>query len=1065
MNQKTKSGLIILALFLFSCLWAGAQNGQMRISGRILDQNGQPIPGSSVRQSGTTNGAVTSTDGTYSLTVPAGSVIEAESLGYETRTATVTAGQSVYNFTLSEESLELDETVVVGYGTQRKRLVTGSTINVTSEQLERQSMTQVAAALYSSVPGVNIVQSSGQPWSEYTITIRGLNTTGSGRSPLIVIDGVAGGDMRSLNPDDIESIDILKDAASSAIYGARASAGVVLITTKQGQKGRISVTYNGYMGIQEAHLNGVHPVGATEYLDLLDRSFVDSGMLQPGEHYYNYDLVMPVQKEWIDKGLWDGTDWLQEGINKHAPTINHSLNVNGGNDLIRYALGLSKSYTEGTLGAPKHMFYDRTTIRLNTEVSLWRKGDRDILRFGENATLSITDSNGASVGGRGNTVGQMLYYTPLLPAWELDGKTLYTYESQVRDNWSAKDGAYNLLERAVLDDTESQGYRIQGNAYLIFTPHRDWTVKSTFGFRRNSSFSRSWTPEYILSGSSFHDYDEVSQSASVSSGWTWENTVNWRHMFGSHSLEALVGQSIEATGWGMSVGGSRQQTRLETWEAANLSSSDSDISDSTVSISGGNTIPYVQLFSFFGRVNYDYKNKYLLTLIMRADGSSNFAKGHRWGYYPSASAGWIITEEDFMSGVRKWMPYFKFRASWGQNGNANVSAFQYSSNVSLKGVYDFTSTGTSVSTGAVPDNLPNPDLKWETTEQTDIGFDAKFARNRLGVTFDWYRKDTKDWLVRAPVLKSYGADPPMINGGAVRNAGLELSLSWNQRIRDFNYSLSVNGSYNKNTVLYINNSEGIIKGSTNVIAQNIAAYPTQEVRVGYPLGYFPGLASEGIFQNQAQIDEYNAKGYSFIDGYANALPGDVIWIDQNNDGIYDKNDVVEIGNPHPDYNLGFNINLNWKGFDLAVSGSGAFGMQVLQSYRSFSDTPTHNYTTNFVKRLWTGEGSTNSFPRFGHGNHNNFMANKFVGDIWCFDADYVKFRNITVGYDFKRLIKALPVNSFRLYFTGQNIFTITKYDGMDPEVGYGGGVSWSSGIDVGYYPAPKVYLAGINIKF
>ena len=1064
MNLKTKTGVVIWTLMLVSCLWAGAQ-AQVRISGKVLDQSGQPIPGSSVKQAGTTNGVVTMTDGSYTLNVPVGSTIEAESLGFETQTAVIQQGQTVYNFTLAEESLELDDVVVVGYGTQRKRLVTGSTINVTSDQLQRQSMTQVTGALYSSVPGVNIVQSSGQPWSEYTITVRGLNTTGSGRSPLIVIDGVAGGDLRSLNPDDIESIDIMKDAASSAIYGARASAGVVLVTTKQGQKGRVTVTYNGYLGIQQPRLNGVHAVGAAEYLDLLDRSFVDSGTQQPGEHYFNLDLVMPVQKQWMEKGLWDGTDWLKEGINKNAPTSNHSVNINGGNDLIRYALGLSKSYTEGTLGAPKHTFYDRTTVRLNSEISLWRSGSQDILRFGENATLTISESNSASTGGRGNTVGQSLYYTPLLPAYELDGKTLYTYESQVRDEWSVADGATNLLQSAKLSESEEKSYRVQGNAYLLFTPHPDWTVKSTFGFRWNSSFTRDWTPQYQLSGSSFHDYDSVSQSASMSSGWTWENTVTWKHEFGDHSVEALIGQSIEAQGWGMSVNGSRHYTRMETWEAANLSNSDSEINSGNISIGGGNTVPYNQLFSIFGRVNYSYKDRYLLTLIMRADGSSNFARGHRYGYYPSVSAGWIVTEEDFFNVNRNFMSYLKLRASWGQNGNANISAFQYSANVSLGGVYDFTHDGSSISTGAYPSIVPNPNLRWETTEQTDLGFDAKFVRNRLGVTFDWYRKDTKDWLLKAPVLGSYGTGAPQINGGAVRNAGLELALSWNHRIGEVSYSVSVNGSYNKNKVLSINNSEGIIHGSTNVIAQNVSAYNTQEARVGKPLGYFTGIASEGIFQSQKQIDEYKAKGYNFIDGYEKAQPGDVIWKEVVVDGVYDILDVVEIGNPHPDFNMGFSLSMNYKGFDLAVSGSGAFGQQVLQSYRSFSDTPTHNYTTNFVKRLWTGEGSTNSFPRFGHGNSNNFLCNRYLGDIWCFDADYVKIRNITIGYDFKQIIKKLPVTSLRLYFTGQNLFTFTKYDGMDPEVGYGGGVSWSSGVDVGYYPAPKTYMAGLSIRF
>ncbi len=1055
---------LTVALLSLCSVVVMAQN--KRISGKVADANGDPVIGAGVTQLGTTNGVVTDADGNYVFSVPDGATINVEALGYEPQQFRVVAGQNIYSVTLAESATELDETVVVGYGTQRKRLITGATINIDGESIQKQQTTNAIGALYSSVPGVNIVQSTGQSWDGYTITIRGLGTTGSA-SPLYVIDGVAGGSISSLNPADIESIDILKDAASAAIYGARAANGVILVTTKQGKRdSKVNVSFDASWGIQKANLNGIRALTAKEYVDTVNKAFVTAGVIEEGDCYPEVDeSLYPVQAEWIRKGIWNGTDWLNESVNKNAPVNNYVIGMNGGNDLVRFSLSYSKSYTEGTLGYPRKTWYDRNTIRLNTEISILRRANRDILKFGENATISAYYSSGISTGGiYGSTVHTALNYTPLLPAYDLDG-TFYTFEDQQRDGWDAKDGGYNLLESNSYGQREGKTYRLQGNAYLEYTPTRAWKFRSVLGYRYYSSFSRSYTPYYKLAGTNENKFDDVSQSGSVSNSYTWENTVSWTKAFGDHHVDGLLGASIEGTKWGMSVNGTIQDTRFHTWESANLSSTDAVVNDEMVSIGGSNTVPYNDLLSFFGRANYNFRDTYLLTLILRADGSKNFASGHRWGYFPSVSAGWIITNEDFMDWSRGFMDYFKFRGSWGQNGNCSIANFQYAATVELSAPYDFTHDGMSASTGAYPSIIPNPELSWETSEQTDLGFDARFFRSRFGVAFDWYRKDTKDWLVNAPASFEYGTGAPVINGGAVRNQGIELGLTWHDRVGDLMYSIGVNGSHNRNEVLYIDNAEGIIHGASDVIAQNIGQYNSFEARPGKPIGYFTGFASEGIFQNQAQIDEYNANGYTFMDGYENAQPGDVIWIDQNKDGAYNVDDVVEIGNPHPDFNLGVNFSLQWKGFDLAVNGSGAFGQQVLQSYRSFANDDVSNYATNFMARLWTGEGSTNSFPRFTYGKHNNFYAKGFLGDIWAFDADYFKIRNITFGYDLKRAIKILPVSSLRVFFTGQNLFTFTKYDGMDPEVGYGGGYSWTSGIDIGYYPSPKVFIGGISIKF
>ena len=1037
---------------------AFAQN--KTVHGTVVDSEGVPVIGAGVVVVGNASiGAVTDANGAYRLNVPARASLEFSCIGYASQVIPV-GDQTVIDVVLQEDSESLEETVVVGYGTQKKKLLTGATINISGDDIQKQSTTNALGALYSSVPGVNIVQQSGVPGASYNITVRGLGTTGSA-GPLIVIDGVAGGNLDVLNPADIESIDILKDAASAAIYGARAANGVVLVTTRQGKIGekKATVTFDAYTGFQQPNTNGVHGVTASEYLDLVKRAGLNE--------FDNIEETMPVQMQWIREGKWNGTDWFSESINKNAPTKNMVVGVTGGNDGVRYSLSFTKSYSEGTLGMPKPTYYDRTTVRANTFFTVLKKGNRDVIKLGENVIASITSSRGMSTSGRGSDVSNLLTKTPLLPAYDLDG-SIYTYAKQVRDNWDARDNEKNPLEENDIKESEGKGVRVQGNVYLEVNPIRELKLRTAFGFHATSNFSRSYTPVYQLTASDFKDYDSVSQSSSVSTNWTWELTANYRKTFAkAHTIEALAGTSIEATGWGMNLNGTRSSTKFGTWESANLGSVEGALtSDEHASMGGGNTIPYNNLVSFFGRLNYSYLDKYLLTLIVRSDGSCNFAKGHRWGVFPSVSAGWVVSSEPWMEGTKDWLSFFKIRGSWGQNGNCRIDNFQYTGTISLSGQYDFSYDQTNPVTAAYPDKIPNNNLSWETSEQTAIGFDSRFFRSRLGVIFDWYRKDTKDWLVTPPSMGILGASAASINGGAVRNSGVELSFTWNDHVGDLRYSLGINGSYNKNTVLYINNADGMIHGEKKIISENVAKEDGFRAEPGKPIGYFLGMASEGIFQNQDQIDEYKAKGYLFMNGYENAKPGDVIWINQNGDDKYDEKDCVEIGNPHPDFTMGFSISLQWKGLDFSVNGSGAFGQQVMQSYRQFALQDLQSFTNNLVARYWTGEGSTNKFPRYSSGSHNNFKCNSYNSDIFIQDADYVKIRNITLGYDFKQVFKNLPFQMLRIFVTGQNLFTFTKYDGMDPEVGSGApGYSWSSGIDTGFYPSPKVYMAGVSIKF
>ncbi|MBO6238244.1 MAG: SusC/RagA family TonB-linked outer membrane protein, partial [Bacteroidales bacterium] len=531
-------------------------------------------------------------------------------------------------------------------------------------------------------------------------------------------------------------------------------------------------------------------------------------------------------------------------------------------------------------------------------------------------------------------------------------------------------------------------------------------------------------------------------------------------------FDILAGQSLEKWGYGSSVNVTNSVSLFPgSFEHAYITNA--NVVDPAYTSIGGSPNGQGALSSFFGRLNYNYNETYLLSFVMRADGSSNFARGHRWGYFPSVSAGWVVTNEPFMGNVsRDFLSFLKLRGSWGKNGNCNISSFQYVATVAFDDPYYFDSKD-NPGIGAYPDIIPNEKVEWEKSVQTDIGFDARFFRSRLGLSFDWYNKDTKDWLVRAPSLLSYGTGAPYVNGGDIRNRGYEILLSWDDAVsRDFSYGFSATFSHNKNTVTRIANSEGIIHGPSNAIAQNTAEL--YRIQVGYPIGYFWGFAMDGIIQNEQDLKEYldrNCGGdaANSLQG-ADIQPGDVKFVDVNGNGKIDKDDTDKtmIGDPNPDYNLGLTLHLAYKGFDFSMNGYGAFGQQVAKSYRQFSDHPDDNYCTDVYTKYWTGEGTTNRYPRFTHGKHVNQSE---LSRVWIEDADYFKISRLSLGYDLKRAMKFLPVARFHLYVAAQNMFTFTKYSGMDPEVGFGNDTNWASGIDNGYYPSARSWQVGVNITF
>lgn len=1054
--KKVKVLFMMMALS-FVALTAAAQN--IVVKGTITDAtDGSPVPFASVVVEGTSVWTTSQNDGTYTIESPSTGVLSVSLLGYITQEVAV-EGRGVVNIQLAPEFDNLSESVVIGYGVQQKKLVTGSTIQVKGDDLSKLSTTSALGALQSQSPGVQITQNSGQPGQGFKVNIRGIGTIGDS-APLYVIDGVAGGDINALNPSDIESIDVLKDAASAAIYGARAANGVVLVTTRQGKEGRAVVSYDGYVGAQYvAKMPDL--CNAQEYIKLMDMAYTNSGSTP-----YNWSEVLPADLyAKIQSGEWKGTNWVEEMYNKGALTQNHSVNVAGGSADNKFSLGFSYTGQDGILGynkiEPVNAEYRRYTFRVNSDHVIIKRHGLDILKVGETLNFSFGTNSGIAEGDiYWNSVHNAIGATPLLPVYTYDeqGNVTGFYDEDAREaaGWKYDDNAKHPIG---MDYYSSRGrnisktYSLQASAYAELQPIKNLRIKSQFGYRFSGDSYRSYTMKYRLSGGQYEDYDEMSQSMYLGHKITWENTASYHFDINDeHVFDVVAGQSIEKWGMGEDISGtSANSIFINDFDRAYLDNAKPE-GMHQMSL-GGAPSSQGALASFFGRVNYSIKDTYLFSATVRADGSSNFARGHRWGIFPSVSAGWILTNEKWMQDASSWLDFLKLRASWGQNGNASISNFQYLTTIGLSSsaAYYYANKGVP-STGAVPGVLANPDVSWETSEQTNIGIDARFFNSSLGVTLDGYIKNTKDWLVQAPIAAVYGFKAPYVNGGDVRNSGVELAIDYSKRVGQFNWGINVNGSYNKNIVTRIANAEGIIHGEDDVLSQGTGEM--YRVQVGYPIGYFYGYKTAGIFQNQAQVDETKAK-------YEGAKPGDVIFVDANGDGEITDADRTMIGNPHPDFNAGLNLWFSYKGFDFSLTGYGAFGQQIAKSYRSFFDSPRENFTRDFLN-CWNGEGTSNRYPTLTLCNDANWSN---ISDIYIENGNYFKVSNVTVGYDFSRLFRKSFLSKARLYFTAQNLLTITKYSGMDPEIGYGFDEDWVSGIDLGYYPSARTFLVGVNISF
>ncbi len=1045
--------MCFLAMAMLLCFPASGVNAapasqeNLTVSGVVTSAADQlPLIGVSVQVKGTSNGSITDLDGNYSVSVASGQTLVFSYIGFKTQEIQIT-NQKTLNVVMEEDSETLDEVVVVGYGVQKKKLVTGATVQVKGETLAKMNTNSPLQAMQGQTPGVNISSTSGQPGESMKVSIRGLGTVGNA-SPLYLIDGV-GGDISTLNPADIESIDVLKDAASAAIYGAQAANGVVLITTKSGKAGKAQISFDAYYGWQ-TQARKADMLNAQEYMMIMDEQAVNSG--NAPYDWSSYESIYDANGNVYD------TDWVNSMFQNNAQTQSYTLGITGGSETSTYAMSLGYMSQEGIVGGKDVSNYERYNFRINSEHKLFK--DSDLLKVGEQVSFVYKMNNGISVGNQyNNTLRGAFGTSPLAPIYSDNNIYDSPYNDTTNSDWYNADGnPYGSM--MTNSNNENKDVTFSGNVYAELQPIKNLKFRTVFGAVYTTNEYRSFSPLYQFSIYSFNN-TRTSAAQNMSHGltMTWTNTATYDWTVGEHAFNALLGMEMSRYS-GTYLRGTTGMLRdgFDDWDHAYLDNGTATSADNGLG-AAGHPNDETRTVSYFARFGWNWKETYMINATVRTDGSSRFARGNRYGVFPSVSAGWTISNEAFMEDTHDWLDFLKLRVSWGQVGNQNIDNYQYTAPITSSNThYIFgNQVGADAQSGfwgAYPSRLANEDVTWETSEQTNIGIDARFLRSRLSLTADFYIKTTKDWLVEAPILATAGTGAPYINGGDVKNTGIELALTWNDQIgKDFSYNVGVNGAYNKNKVGDIPTEDGIIHGDINMLYDNTPEF--YRASNGHPIGYFWGYQTAGIFQNKQQIEDWRAAGNGILQ--ADLQPGDVIYVDQDHNGVIDDNDKVDLGNGTPDFTYGFNLGFSYKNFDFALNAYGAAGNQIVQSYRNHANSHS-NYTSAILGR-WTGEGTSNRIPRVTETNINWQFS-----DLYIQDGDYLRISNITIGYDFAKLINLKAISQARLYFQVQNAFTFTKYDGMDPEIGYGTS-DWVSGIDLGYYPRPRTFLVGVNLKF
>ena len=1045
---------IALVLFLaagFGCADAFAQNQTVR--GRVTDEAGTPVVGAGIMVQGTTVGTVSDLDGMYVLNqVPTNAILEFSSIGYESQTVAV-AGSSVINVVLREDTLLLDDVVVIGYGTQKKSVVTASIAKVSDDLLEKTSSIRVDDALKGLAAGVTVTSSSGQPGASSQVRIRGIGTINDS-NPLYIVDGMPiGGGIDYINPSDILSIEVLKDAASGAVYGARAANGVILVTTKSGQKGSARVQYDFTRGWQNPWKE-YDMMNATEYAIMMNRGALSDGKPFPYADPY---------------ALGEGTDWQREIFNYNAPEQTHQLSVSGGNDFVNYYLSVGYNEQEGIVGGNwNRSNYQRLTIRSNTNYSLLDKvSERSYLNkvtAGINLAYSRTKSTGITTNSEfGGPLGSALGMAPTLNPWYSEAESAAVLAEHPTARVDPRNGlAFTIVDGVIYNEMNNPLAELSmpgnvGNSDKFVTnfwgEFQIWDnirFKSSFGGDLSFWGNDWWTPAYYYSSKSGRDYSDAGSSFNRSFVWLLENTLSYDKEIGDHNFSVLLGQSAQSN-MGSSLSGSNKYLVEEDPYRASIAFTTGTQSNGDMSASGSVYSPH-RISSLFARLSYNYAERYLFQATVRRDGSSNFGPSYRFATFPSFSLGWNITNEDFVkSAGLSWLTTAKLRASWGKNGNESIGQYRYTTTISTGNNYPFGAGTAGVESGAKPNGFANADLRWEESEQTDLGIDLAFLRSALTFSADWYRKRTNGMLMTMPIPAYSGDSAPTGNVGIMDNRGWEFELGWKHNFRDLFVQLGANATYLKNELINLGNDTGF----SNYDSHKIGTLTRGEN--GYPFPFFYGWKTDGVFQNWNEVNSYVNSDGGLIQ--PKAQPGDTRFVDIDGNGLINDDDRTMIGKGMPDWTYGFNVYASWKGFDFSAIFQGVAGVQAMNVIRR-----TDLYYINLPKYMlncWTGEGTSDRLPRYTQSVDEN--ENWRSSDLWVEDAAYFRLKNAQLGYTLPQsLTQKIMINTLRLFVSGTNLFTFTKYSGFDPETSSGG---TSLGIDRGVYPQTRVYSLGVNVTF
>ena len=1031
-----------LVIFLLTICTTYAQVNT--ITGTVLDANAMPLPGANVLVKGTSQGTQTDFDGNFTLDANPQDILVISYVGFKKLEIGV-GQQTNLKITLSEDSAALDEVVVVGYGTQKKSVVTGAISSIKASELESLPVTRIEQSLQGRTSGITIAANSGQPGSSSTIRVRGITSFGN-NEPLWVVDGVivdAGG-IGYLNQSDIESIEVLKDAASQAIYGARAAAGVILVTTKKGKLGKLTVNYNGYTGFS-GPARKLDLLNATEYATLYNEKYANDFNGSP------QDFALPFPNP---ESLGTGTDWQDVIFNNSAKKENHEVSLSGGNDVSTFYLSFGYLDQEGIV-AKEISKYKRQNIRINSTHHI-----NDIITIGE--TIGYSNEKSTGIGNTnsefGGPLSSAINLDPITPVIVTDpavaNSGLYTNPRALRDSNGNPYGISNLVLQEMANplayiQTRLGNYdwadNFVGNVYVNLELLEGLNLRSTLGGKLAYYGSESFTPESFLNTSTTTSLNNISRSTNRGFGWNIENTLSYTKQLGDHDFTILLGQGSYT----------ENDTKGETVTYTDIPVNNRDdaafieVPDDQIIASAYIGTEH-RVTSLFSRLTYNYKEKYLFTGIIRRDGSTRFGSNNKYGFFPSFSLGWNPLKEDFWK-ENDVVNQFKLRGGYGVVGSDAIGDFRYLSTIGAGRNYTFGNVS-AVVIGNSPNAPANPDLKWEETRQSNIGFDARFFNN-FSLTVDFYNKKTVGILQDVRLPGYVGATgSPAANVADMVNKGFDIELGYSKNFGEFNFSLNGNLSYLENEVTYLGDDIDFLSGGAGFQS---STYPITRTAVGQPFNSFFGFQTQGIFQNQEEINSYvNSEGVII---QPNAVPGDFRYADNDDSGSIDSDDRTYIGNSIPKYTFGLTLNMNYKNFDLLIFSQGAAGNKIFQGLRRL-DISNANYQTAALNR-WTGEGTSNTYPRLSNSDNNKNFSNP--SDFYLEKGDYLRIKTVQLGYSLsKNVIENLGLTRLRVYVTGENLFTFTKYTGFDPEIG--GGVF---GIDRGFYPQARTGLVGVNVQF